>query len=254
MRTLLTATVTAAVLATAAPALASEAAVPPSEHWSFQGVFGTYDRGALQRGFQVYREVCHSCHALSLVAYRNLEAIGLPPDQVKAIAAEYEVEAGPNDDGDMFMRPALPSDRFVPPFPNEQAARAANGGAYPPDLSLITKARLHGVNYVHALLLGYKDPAPEGAHLLEGMYYNTYFPGNQIGMPPPLVDGRVDYPDGTEATMDQMARDVGTFLSWAAEPELEMRKRIGVSTLLFLIVLTGLLYALKREIWSDVHH
>jgi ubiquinol-cytochrome c reductase cytochrome c1 subunit len=225
---------------------------PPSQKWSFTGLFGTFDRNALQRGFQVYNEVCAGCHSLRLVAYRNLMEIGFTEDQVKTIAAEKEVQDGPNDEGEMFDRPARPSDRFVSPFPNDNAARAANNGAFPPDLSLIVKARKNGANYLHALMTGYKDP-PAGTTLPEGMAYNEYFPGKQISMPSPLSDDGVEYADKTKATVDQMSRDVTVFLAWAAEPELEARKAMGVKVLLFLLVLTGLLYAVKRKIWADVH-
>lgn len=224
----------------------------PSHDWSFSGVFGTFDRAALQRGFQVYQEVCSGCHALSYVAYRNLEALGYNEAEIKAIAAEVEVEDGPNDEGEMFFRPAKPSDRFVSPFPNEQAARAGNNGAYPPDLSLIIKARANGANYVRALLIGYGD-APADASIPDGMYYNTYFAGNQIAMAPPLIEDGVEFGDGTSATVAQQAEDLVTFLAWAAEPEMEERKTAGVMTILFLLVFTGLLYASKRKIWADVH-
>jgi ubiquinol-cytochrome c reductase cytochrome c1 subunit len=231
---------------------AGDAVKPPSQPWSFQGMFGTFNRAALQRGFQVYNEVCAGCHSLRLVAYRNLTEIGFTQDQVVKIAAEKEVRDGPNDEGEMFDRPARPSDRFVKPFPNDNAARAANNGAFPPDLSLIVKARKDGANFLHALLTGYKEP-PEGVSVPEGMAYNVYFPGQHIAMPPPLFEDGVEYTDKTKATVAQMANDVTTFLAWAAEPELEARKRLGVKVLLFLVVLTGLLYAVKRRIWADVH-
>jgi cytochrome c1 len=243
----------AALAITAAAASASEAPKPPAQAWSFDGLFGTFDRASLQRGYQVYREVCASCHGMQLIAFRNIEEIGIPPDDIAAVAAGYEVQDGPNDEGEMFMRAARASDRFPSPFPNEQAARFANGGAYPPDLSLITKARLGGADYVYALLTGYQDPPPEGVTLMPGMNYNEYFPGQQIAMVAPLSDGRVEYADGTEASVPQMAKDVVSFLSWAAEPELEQRKRLGIKVMLFLIVLTAMLYALKRKIWADVH-
>jgi ubiquinol-cytochrome c reductase cytochrome c1 subunit len=225
---------------------------PPKQQWSFSGLFGTYDRGALQRGFEVYNNVCAACHSLRLVAYRNLMEIGYSEDQVKKIAESKEVKDGPNDQGEMFDRPGQPADRFVPPFPNDEAARAANNGAMPPDLSLMVKARKDGANYVHALLTGYKDP-PKDVKLQEGLSYNLYFPGSQIAMASPLSEDAVEYADKTKATVDQMARDVTTFLAWAAEPELEERKRMGVKVLLFLLLLTGMLYAVKRKIWSDVH-
>ena len=237
----------------AAPASAAEESVELLKTtWSFDGLFGTYDRAAAQRGFKIYNEVCKTCHALSLLSYRNLGALGFGEDDVKAIAAGYEVEDGPNDQGEMFKRPARPSDHFVKPFPNEKAARAANNGAYPPDLSLIIKARPDGANYVFSLLQGYGDPPP-GVTLMEGMNYNKYFPGHQIGMPPPLQPNQVTYDDGTPASLPQEAHDIVTFLTWAAQPELEARKRIGLETILFLIVLTAMLYGVKRKVWAAVH-
>ena len=208
-----------ALMLGAGPAMA-EVGKPPARDWSFDGMFGTFDRGAAQRGFQVYQEVCAACHSLKLVAYRNLSGIGLSEDQIKAIAAEVEVTDGPNDEGEMFQRPARPSDRFVKPFANDNAARAANNGALPPDLSLMVKARKGGADYLHALLTGYKEEPPAGIKLSEGMNYNLYFPGNQIAMAPPVADDAVEYADGTKATADQIATDVATFLAWAAEPEL----------------------------------
>jgi ubiquinol-cytochrome c reductase cytochrome c1 subunit len=237
-----------------AAALATTAVAPPEQLWSFSGIFGTFDRPAAQRGFQVYEEACHSCHGLQFIAFRNLTQLGFSPDQVTEIAAKYEVTAGPNDDGEMFQTPAKPADHVPSPFPNEQAARVANNGALPPDLSLIVDARAGGSNYVYGVLTGYRDPAPEGVTVNPGMYYNEYFAGHQIAMPPPLTDDRVTYTDGTQATVSQMAHDVVTFLTWASEPNMEDRKRLGVTVILFLIVLTGFLYALKRQIWSDVSH
>lgn len=236
----------------AVSAIAAEAPHPPARDWSFNGLFGTFDRGALQRGYQVYAEGCAGCHSLRLVAYRNLAAIGFNEAQIKKIAAEAEVSDGPNAAGEMYQRPAKPSDRFVSPFPNANAARAANNGALPPDLSLITKARTGGADYVHAILTGYHD-APKDVQMGEGMNYNPYFPGNAIAMPPPLSADLVEYADKTKATVSRMAEDVTTFLTWAAEPELEERKRLGIKVLLFLLVLTGMLYALKRKIWADLH-
>lgn len=232
---------------------AGESIKPPPQKWSFQGLFGTFDRAALQRGFQVYNETCSVCHSLRLVAYRNLMEIGFTEDQVKKIAAAKEVADGPNDEGEMFQRPARPSDKFVKPFPNEQAARAANNGAYPPDLSLIVKARVGGADYLHALLTGYKEP-PADVKMGDGMSYNVYFAGSQIAMAPPLVEDGVEYADKTKATVAQMAQDVTTYLAWAAEPETEDRKRIGIKAILFLIVLTGMLYAIKRKVWADIKH
>lgn len=220
--------------------------------WSFEGPFGTFDPAARQRGFQIYREVCSNCHSMNLMHYRNLEDIGFSEDQVKAIAASVQVTDGPNDNGDMFQRPGKPYDTFKAPFANEQAARAANGGALPPDLSLIIKAREGGPDYVFSILTGFGNP-PAGMKMMEGMYYNKYFPGHQIAMPPPLTEGSVTYADGTKATLDQEAHDVATFLTWAAEPNLEARKQLGVKVLLFLLILCGLLYAVKRKVWRDVH-
>ena len=235
-----------------APA-AEEAAAPPSMKWTFDGLFGSFDRAALRRGFQVYTEVCAACHSLRLVHYRNLSAIGFTEDQVKEIAAEVEVIDGPDAEGEMFDRPARPSDRFVSPFPNDNAARAANNGALPPDLSLVTKSRIGGPDYIYGLMIGYKDE-PEGMEMAEGMAYNMFFPGHQIAMPAPLSEEQVEYADGTEATVPQMAKDVTNFLVWAAEPELEERKRMGVKVVLFLLLLTGMLFAVKRAVWSNVPH
>ena len=243
-----------ALFAAVAPAHAQEEATPPPHQtWSFDGVFGTYDRAALQRGFQVYKEVCSVCHAVKHLAFRNLEEIGYTEDQVKGIAAQYQVTDGPNDEGQMFQRPARPSDPIPAPFPNDQAARAANNGALPPDLSLITKAREGGPDYVYAILTGFKDP-PAGFKVNEGMYYNQYFAGHQIKMPPPLTQtDQLKYADGTQATVPQMSHDVVSFLSWAAEPNLNERHRIGFKVILFLIIATGVFYAAKRKIWSRIH-
>jgi ubiquinol-cytochrome c reductase cytochrome c1 subunit len=229
------------------------AAHGPSQHWSHGGLFGTFDRAALRRGFQVYKNVCAGCHGLRLVAYRNLMDIGFSENEVKAIAAEVEVRDGPNDDGEMFDRPGQPSDRFKSPFANDNAARASNNGALPPDLSLIVKARLGGADYIYGVLTGYKE-APAGTTVPDGMHYNESFPGHMIAMPAPLSEDGVEYADKTKATVDQQAKDVTTFLAWTAEPELEARKRMGVKTILFLLLLTGLLYVVKRRIWADVHH
>ncbi len=233
---------------------AGDAPVPEAQDWSWQGLFGTYDRAQLQRGFQVYKNVCAGCHSLRFIAFRNLEGIGFNEEQIKAIAAEYDIEDGPNDDGDMFTRPGLASDYFPSPFPNEKAAAAANGGAIPPDLSLMTKARVGGPDYVFGLLTGYEEEAPEGFDLADGKYYNHYFPGHQISMAPPLYDEAVEYTDGTPMTLEQHARDVTAFLNWTAQPELEARKALGMKVILFLIVFTAMLYAVKRKIWRDVEH
>ena len=254
MKKILAATALVAALWAPAAGASTEAPTPPAVDWSFNGLFGTFDRAQLQRGYQVYAEVCHACHALSFMAFRNLKQIGFTDDQVAQLAAQFEVQDGPNDEGDMFMRPARASDHMPSPFANEKAARFANNGAYPPDQSLIVEARKGGANYIHGILTGYRDPPPEGVQLTEGMYFNEYFPGHQIAMAPPLSDGRVDYADGTAATLDQQAKDVTAFLAWMAEPNLEERRRLGITVMLFLIVLTGMLYALKRQIWSDVEH
>jgi len=230
-----------------------EAKTPPHQQWPFEGVFGTYDRAALQRGYQVYKEVCSVCHPVKHLHFRNLEELGYTEDQVKGIAAQVQVTDGPNDQGEMFQRPARPSDKIPGPFPNDQAARAANNGALPPDLSLITKAREGGPDYVYAILTGYKDP-PAGFKMNEGMYYNEYFDGHQIKMPPPLTQpDQVKYADGTQASVPQMAHDVVNFLSWAAEPNLDERHRIGFKVILFLLIASGVFYAAKRKIWARVH-
>ena len=235
-------------------AKAAEGAVElPHVNFSFNGPFGTFDRAQVQRGFQVYKDVCAACHGMHLLAYRNLRDIGLSEEEVTAIAASVQIQDGPNDNGEMFERPGRASDRFRRPFANDAAARAANNGALPPDLSVITKARVGGAQYIHALLVGYTPP-PEGVTVMEGMHYNEYFPGHQIAMAPPLVqDGQLTFGDGTNATVDQMARDVSAFLTWAAEPELETRRAMGVRILIFLAILGGLTYAVKRKIWADVH-
>jgi ubiquinol-cytochrome c reductase cytochrome c1 subunit len=233
------------------PASAQEADSLPRQRWSFSGPFGTFDRAAAQRGFQVYKEVCSNCHSLSLGFYRNLTGIGLSDEQVKAIAASVNVPTI-GDDGQPTERPGLPSDHFRSPFPNDKAARAALNGALPPDLSVITKAREGGPDYVFGVLTGYGEPPP-GMKIGEGLNYNKVFPGHQIAMPQPLQDGQVTYADGTKATVEQMAHDVVTFLTFLANPEMEQRKQIGVKIVLFLVFLTGLTYAVKRKIWADVH-
>ncbi len=220
--------------------------------WPHEGAFATYDRAALQRGFQVYKEVCSACHSMKLLSYRNLEGIGFSADEVKAIAAEYTVTDGPNDDGEMFERTALPSDRFKSPFANDQAARAGNNGALPPDLSLIVKARVGHENYVYSVLTGYHE-APAGFHLADGMNYNVAFTGNQIAMPAPLSEDAVTYADGTKASVEQMSKDVVQFLAWAGDPHMESRKETGTKVMIFLFVLAGILYAAKRKMWSKMH-
>ena len=222
--------------------------------WSFKGLTGKFDRGSLQRGYQVYTEVCASCHSMKYVSYRNLAESGGPEfteEQAKAIAASFEITDGPNSDGEMFIRPAKLSDKFVMPYENVKAAQAANGGAYPPDMSVLAKARSGGVDYIYSLLLGYED-APTGVILDDGVYYNKYMYGNNIKMAEPLSDGLVEYSDGTIASKEQMAKDVTTFLMWAAEPHLESRHKMGFKAILYLIILTILVYFSMKKIWSRI--
>ena len=222
--------------------------------WSFKGVTGKFDRASLQRGYQVYTEVCASCHSMNLVSYRNLGEPGGPEfsvEQVKAIAANFEVEDGPNSDGEMFTRPGRPSDKFVSPYPNVQAATAANGGAYPPDMSVLVKARKGGSDYIYSVLMGYEDP-PAGFELEDGVYYNKYMDGQKIKMSNPLSEGIVTYADGTQTTQAQMAKDVTTFLTWTAEPHLETRHKMGVKVIIFLTIFTLLVYLSMRRIWSRI--
>ncbi|MBM3554554.1 MAG: cytochrome c1 [Alphaproteobacteria bacterium] len=240
--------------AVALPALAaSDAKAPMSISWSHLKPFGTFDRAELQRGYQVYKEVCAACHAAKYLAFRNLTEIGFSEAEVKAIAASYQIKDGPNDEGEMFDRPGKPSDRLPSPFANEKAARAANSGAYPPDLSIVVKARHNGANYVYSLLNGYED-APPNIKLGDGMTYNPYFPGMQIAMPKILNDEQVTYADGTKATIAQMAKDVTAFLSWASEPETEARHALGMKVMIFMLIAIGLLYAAKRRVWAGVEH
>jgi len=223
-------------------------------NWSFKGLFGTFDRSSLQRGYQVYQEVCSACHSVQYLSYRNLSEKGGPEfsiEETKAIAAQFEVLDGPNSDGEMFTRPGRLSDKFVKPFPNVETATAANGGVYPPDMSVLTKARKGGADYIYSLLVGYED-APEGYELDDGVYYNKYMVGNKIKMSKPLFDGAVEYSDGVQATETQMAKDVATFLTWAAEPHLEARHKMGVSAILYLIVLIMLVYFSMKKVWSRV--
>lgn len=236
-------------LGLATPALASEGAIQQQE-WSFSGAFGTFDRAALQRGYQVYKEVCSACHSMKYLSFRDLRDIGFSEAEVKALAAQYE-EPAVDDTGEPTTRKALPSDRFHSPFPNEEAARAANGGALPPDLSLIAKARHGGPDYIYAILNGYHE-APQGFVVAEGKSYNAAFPGNNIGMPKPLSDDQVTFADGTKATLAQEAHDVATFLMWAAEPKLEERKRVGVKVMGFLGLLTIFTYLSYRRVRRKV--
>jgi ubiquinol-cytochrome c reductase cytochrome c1 subunit len=222
--------------------------------WTFKGLFGKFDRGALQRGYQVYTEVCSSCHSMKYVSYRNLAEKGGPEftqEQAKVIAASFEVMDGPNSDGEMFTRPGKLSDKFVMPYENVKAAQAANGGAYPPDMSVLLKARGGGENYIYSLLQGYEDP-PIGITLDEGVYYNKYMYGNKIKMSNPLSDGLIEYGDGTEATIEQMSKDITTFLMWTAEPHLEARHQMGFKAIVYLIILTILVYFSMKRIWSRI--
>jgi ubiquinol-cytochrome c reductase cytochrome c1 subunit len=282
VRSGLAAFVTAAALAVAAPAFAAseEGHGTPRQHWTFAGITGHFDKPQLRRGYMVYKNVCAACHGMRLLYYRNLSEPGGPmfsPENVVAFAGEAQVTDGPDDNGDMFQRPGKPTDRFVSPYANAKAAAAAQNGAVPPDLSLIVKARTveahsawymdpfrwgsdvltsyqeQGADYLFALLMGYSE-APAGVQLAPGMNYNAAFPGHQIAMPQPLSDGLVTYDDGTPATLENYARDVTAFLAWAAEPTLEERKRMGLKVLVFLIVMTALLYLSKRILWRNVEH
>jgi ubiquinol-cytochrome c reductase cytochrome c1 subunit len=265
----------------AAPAFASgHKEEPPKIDWSFNGPFGKFDQAQLQRGYKVYREVCSACHSMSLVSFRNLGDKGGPfynekyknsndNPWVKAIAKDYEVADIDSETGDAIKRPATSADRFPSPFPNEPAARASNGGALPPDMSLLAKAREGGPDYIHAIITGYKD-APKGLKVGTGQHYNPYMagdlasawsgnhehvpPGGFIAMAPPLKDGLVSFDDGTKSTLDQQARDVSAFLMWAAEPKLEERKKMGFAVILYLLMFSGLLYASYRKVWKNESH
>lgn len=260
--------------ATPAVAAGGEQPIPARLSWSFSGPFGTFDRGQIQRGFKVFKEVCAACHGAEFFAFRNLAQPGGPEfseEQAKQVASEYQIHDGPNDAGDMFDRPGRLSDHWPSPFPNSNAARAANGGALPPDLSVIAKARAShvgfpgfildaftqyqeaGPDYLYALLTGYRDP-PADVNVQPGLHYNLYFPGHQIAMPNPLSDGQVEYTDGAAQTVSQYAEDVSAFLMWLAEPHLEARKRIGFQVMIFLIVFIGLLYYTKKKVWSNIAH
>ena len=222
--------------------------------WSFNGIFGTFDRASLQRGYQVYTEVCAGCHSVQHLSYRNLSEKGGPEfsvDEVKTIASQFEVEDGPNSEGEMFFRPGRLSDKFVKPYPNIEASTVANGGAYPPDMSVLAKARAGGADYIYSLLLGYEE-TPAGIELDDGVYYNKFMPGNKIKMSAPLSDGIVEYSDGTNASVEQMSKDVTTFLMWAAEPSLEARHQMGFKAIVYLIILTILVYFSMKKIWSRI--
>jgi cytochrome c1 len=272
-RELMTALVLAAAVAgIALPARAQEADAPPLQQWSFAGPFGQYDPEQLQRGFKIYREVCSTCHSLKLLSFRNLADPGGPSfteAQAAAIAATFQVTDGPNDQGQMFQRAGKISDYFPPPFANDQAARAALGGGLPPDMSTLAKARGYdrgfpwfifdaftqyqegGPDYIHAILNGYTDP-PAGFVLPPGTHYNKYFPGHAIAMPKPISDGQVKFTDGTPETVEQYGRDVAAFLMWASEPKLDERKRLGFQVMIYLIVLSALLYFTKKKVWHEV--
>ncbi len=225
-----------------------------SSNWTFKGPFGKFDRSSLQRGYQVYQEVCASCHSLKYVSYRNLSEPGGPEftkEEVKAIAASFEIIDGPNSDGEMFTRPGRISDKLVMPYKNEEEAKVANGGAYPPDMSVLVKARKGGADYVYSVLLGYDQP-PSNIQLDDGVYYNKYMYGNKIKMPAPLSDDLIEYSDGTKATEEQMAKDVVSFLMWTAEPHLEQRHKIGFRAIVYLIILSVLVYFSMKKIWSRI--
>jgi len=246
-----------------------ESPVPPRQKWSFSGPFGTFDRAQLQRGLKVYREVCAVCHGMKMVAFRNLEDLGYSEAQVKQIASEYKIK-DLNDQGEPIERPGQPADYFPTPWPNELAARARYN-AVPPDFSVLAKARTYergfpwfvfdiftqyreeGVDYIHAVLIGFEEKPPAGFTLPAGTNYNKYFPGHAIAMPPPLSDKQVEYTDGSPTTVDQYSKDVTAFMMWAAEPHMEARKRIGFQVMIFLIVFASLLYFTKKKVWADAH-
>ncbi|MFQ3665690.1 MAG: cytochrome c1 [Sphingomonadaceae bacterium] len=225
---------------------------PREVSFAHSGPFGTFDRAQLQRGFAVYKQVCSACHGLYHISFRNLEEIGFSEAEVKAIAAEYEVPDVDPNTGEEVFRPAIPSDMWPRPFPNETAARAANNNAYPPDLSLIVKARPDGEAYLYSLLTGYGEEPPAGFEVPDGLNYNPYFHSVNIAMVQPLMDDQIEYADGTPATIDQMAKDVTAFLRWAAEPELERRRQAGTATLIFLAILSVLAFLTYRRVWADV--
>lgn len=245
---------------------------PVPQKWSFAGPFGKYDQAQLQRGLQVYKDVCSACHSMKLVPFRMLGELGYSEEQVKAFAAQYTVTDGPNGDGEMFERPGIPTDHFPSPFPNAEAAAAANNGAAPPDFSLIAKARgvergfptfifdiftqyqEGGPDYIYNLLTGYVNP-PEGYTVPDGAYFNPHFVGSAtLAMAPPISDDAVEYGDGTKPTLDNYARDVSAFLMWAAEPHLEQRKQTGFMVMMFLVIFSGFLYLTKRAVYSSKGH
>ena len=236
------------------PLFSAETIDPIKVNWSFKELTGKFDRASLQRGFQVYKEVCASCHSMQYLSYRNLGEPGGPEftqEEVKAIAASVEIEDGPDSQGEMFIRPGKPSDKFKSPYPNVEASTVANGGAYPPDMSVLVKARPGGADYMYSVLMGYEEP-PTGMKLDDGVYYNKYMIGQKIKIASPLSEGIVEYSDGTEATMDQMAKDVTTFLALAAETELEVRHKLGIKVIIYLLLLTILVYLSMKKIWSRI--
>lgn len=262
-------------LATPADAASGYPLNKPREiDWSFSGPFGTYDKQQLQRGLKVYTENCSACHSINLLFYRNLADLGYSEEQIKNYAAEYEVTDGPNEDGEMFQRPARPTDRFVGPYANVKEAALSNGGALPPDFSLLAYARApergfptfifdiftmyaeNGADYIYSLLTGYpEDGAPEGVDVLDGLHYNPYFvAGSALAMAQPIWPDGVEYDDGTEATISQQAQDVVAFMQWAADPNLPQRKQRGFIVVLFLLAFAGLLYATKKKVWANVPH
>ena len=230
---------------------AEEAMSLKKQNWSFEGIFGRYDNSTLQRGLQIYQEVCSVCHGMKRLRFRELRDLGFTDDQIKQYAKTFEILDGPNELGEMFLRPGEPSDTFVSPYKNKEEAKASFGGSYPPDLSLLTKAIKNGPDYIYSLLTGYEDP-PKEFKLTDGLYYNPYYDGKVIAMPPPLYDNAIEYIDGTNASLDQLSYDIVHFLNWAAEPKLQQRKSLGLKVLLFLIVLTLLLYVTMKEIWSRI--
>ena len=246
---------------------------PKEQEWSFAGPFGKYDKGQLQRGLKVYTEVCSACHSMSLVSFRTLEDLGYSEAQVKTFAANYEVQDGPNADGEMFTRTAVASDYFPSPYPNHEAAAASNNGAAPPDFSLIAKARgitrgfpqfvfdiftqyqTGGPDYIYSLLTGYDEEKPEHIEVAEGTHYNPYFANaSALAMAKPIADDQVTYDDGAPQTVDQYAHDVSAFLMWAAEPHLEERKRTGFMVMVFLVIFTGLIYLTKKSVYASKEH
>jgi cytochrome c1 len=247
----------AVAVAPLAALAATDGKTPEHVEWSFAGPFGTYDRNQLKRGFQVYKEVCAACHGLELVAFRNLADPGGPEfseAEAKALAAAIEVPAIDNDTGEAVTRKGILADHFPSPFPNDIAAKAANAGAVPPDLSLVAKGRHHGPDYLHSLIVGYQEP-PAGVTVPAGTYYNPYMPGGVIAMPPPLTDGQVEYAEANvQRTVDQYAKDVSAFLMWAADPKMEARKRTGLGVVIFLSILSVLLFLSYRRVWHNVDH